>query len=93
MQVNQIAVQSHLRSEFDVDKKWNVWSDSQSSFTSSVATLIEMLPLYQITSIDIGAVLVPSRHQVSEVVEGELDGIVLSQSKRGIVDKDGEVLR
>ena len=52
-----------------------------------------MLPLYQITSIDIGAVLVPSRHQVSEVVEGELDGIVLSQSKRGIVDKDGEVLR
>lgn len=46
-----------------------------------------------ITLSDIGAVLVPSRHQVSEVVEGEVDGIVLSQSKRGIVDKDGEVLR
>jgi hypothetical protein len=45
------------------------------------------------SNIEIGSVLVPSRHQVSEVIDGEVDGIIASQSKRGILDKDGEVLR
>lgn len=35
----------------------------------------------------------PSRHQVSEIIDGEIDGIIVSQSKRGILDKDGEVIR
>ena len=42
---------------------------------------------------EIGEMLIPTRHQVSEVIDGEVDGLVSSQLKRGIEDKDGEVLR
>ena len=42
---------------------------------------------------EIGSTLFPSRHQVSEVIDGEVDGVVFSQLNRGLEDKDGEVLR
>jgi molecular chaperone GrpE (heat shock protein) len=42
---------------------------------------------------EVGGKLNPTRHQVLEVIDGEEDGVIASQLKCGIADKEGEVLR
>jgi|EP00596_Hydrurales_sp_CCMP1899_P002574 molecular chaperone GrpE (heat shock protein) len=42
---------------------------------------------------EVGGKLNPARHTVLEVIDGEVDGLVASQLKCGIADKDGDVLR
>ena len=46
-----------------------------------------------LSNLEIGGTLVPSRHQVAEVIDGEVDGVVSSQLNRGLEDKEGDVLR
>lgn len=50
-------------------------------------------PHHDVIRTEIGGVLAPARHQVSEIIDGEVGGVVASQSRRGMVDKDGEVVR
>jgi hypothetical protein len=47
----------------------------------------------RIITTEVGATLIPARHQVDQVVAGEPGGIVVSQLKRGVIDKEGLVLR
>jgi hypothetical protein len=50
------------------------------------------LPSYSHVT-DVGGALVPSRHEVIEVVEDDVTGIILKSVRPGIADKEGEVLR
>ena len=43
--------------------------------------------------VDIGSIVVAGLHEVSEFVDGEESGIILSQVRAGIADREGEVLR
>ena len=66
-----------------------------STFESLLNSILTVFNKYGYEEFDaeIGSKLVPTKHQVAEVVEGEEDGLIVRQLKRGIMNKDGEVLR
>ena len=62
------------------------------SLLSGVMTVFDKYG-YQEYDAEEGSALNPVRHQVAEVVEGAGDGLVVRQIRKGIANKDGEVLR
>ena len=66
-----------------------------STFESLLNSILTVFNKYGYEEYDaeIGGKLVPLKHQVAEVVDGEEDGVIVRQLKRGIMNKDGEVLR
>lgn len=62
------------------------------SLLSSVLTVFDKYG-YEEFDAEEGSKLIPAKHQVAEVVDGAEDGLVVSQIKRGIATKEGEVLR
>ena len=66
-----------------------------STFESLLNSILTVFNKYGYEEYDaeVGSKLVPNKHQVAEVVEGEEDGVIVRQLKRGIMNKDGEILR
>jgi molecular chaperone GrpE (heat shock protein) len=65
------------------------------NFGSLLSSILNVFEKYGYEEFDaeVGTKLIPAKHQVSEVVDGAEDGLVVSQIKRGIATKEGEVLR
>jgi molecular chaperone GrpE (heat shock protein) len=65
------------------------------NFGSLLAGVMTVFDKYGYVEYDAeeGSALNPARHQVAEVVEGAVDGVVVRQLKKGMANKEGEVLR
>lgn len=48
---------------------------------------------YKEYNVDVGSKYDAERHQVDKVVDGEVDGLVVSQVRNGVIDSEGDVLR